>query len=129
MTEAEKATARLLINPVATVKITDKMFVTHKPASSKEDWVLLNAELIKSIGAPAWLNDLLDALSLSKDEYDGHEIANPALAIAISDKLRTGFTQSIEREDWIKANAKLISEVGAAEWLWLLLEVLEAGSS
>lgn len=129
MTEAEKVTARLLINPVATVKITDEMFVTHKPASSKEDWVLLNAELIKSIGAPAWLNDLLDALSLSKDEYDGHEIANPALTIAISDRLRTDFTQSIEREEWIKANAKLIDDVGAAEWLWLLLEVLETGSS
>ncbi|MGH7196362.1 MAG: hypothetical protein ACREGJ_01190 [Candidatus Saccharimonadales bacterium] len=129
MTDNEKATAKLLVNPFSTVTASNEAFARHKPASAKEDWVLLNADLIKSIGADAWLENLLDALSLSSTDYDydGHDIVNPTLAIVISKKLHVKQPHSIDRNKWISANTKLITEIGAAEWLWLLLEVLETG--
>ena len=127
MTDNEKATAKLLINPFSTVTANNEVFAQHKPASAKEDWVLLNADLIKSIGTSVWLNNLLDVLSLSPTAYDGHDIVNPALAITIPKRLHTKQPHSIERSEWISANTKLITEIGAAEWLWLLLEVLETG--
>ena len=125
MTEDEKTAAKLLINPTSAIKVADEVFAVHKPASTKEDWVLLNADLVEKIGAAAWLDELLDALSLSPEKYDGHDIVNPTLAIAVSETLRTSLSQSIKRKEWIQANTKLMNEIGAAEWLWLLLETLE----
>ena len=127
MTESEEATARLLIDPSSTVIIADEMCVPRKPSSSKEDWVLLNADLIQNIGADTWLNSLLDVLSLSPNDYDGHEIINPALTITVSRKLLEKSSKPIKRDDWVTANAKLINEIGAAEWLTQLLDVLETG--
>lgn len=125
MTEDEKTAAKLLINPTSAIKVADEVFAVHKPASTKEDWVLLNADLVESIGAAAWLDELLDALSLSPEKYDGHDIVNPTLAIAVSETLRTSLSQSVRREEWTQANTKLMNEIGTAEWLWLLLETLE----
>lgn len=125
MTIEEKTTAKLLINPLSAVSVADERFDTSEVVSSKEDWVLLNSDLIKSIGVRSWLGSLLDVLSLPAEKYGGHEIINPALAVLLSDKLRANFAQSVQREEWINANSKLIGEIGVAEWLWLLLDVLE----
>ncbi len=129
MTEDEKATTRLLIDPSSTVLITDEVCAPHKFSSSKEDWTLLNADLIKSIGAETWLNNLLEVLSLPLNDYDGHDIINPTLAITVSPKLLEKSSKPVKRDDWINANAKLIAEMGAAEWLMQLLGVLETGGS
>ena len=129
MTTEEKATAKLLISPLSAIKVADRLFDVSEVVSSKEDWVLLNSDLIKSVGAHTWLGSMLDVLSLPAEAYSGHEIINPALAVTISDNFRANFAQSVQREEWIKANSKLMSEIGVAEWLWLLLEVLEGSET
>src|SRR5581483_6048799 len=98
MTENEKATMRLIIDPSSAVLITDEICAPHKPASSKEDWVLLNANLIESVGVKNWLTDLLDVLSLSSKEYDGHDIVNPSLAISISRKFLEKSSKPVTRD-------------------------------
>src|SRR6266702_5604869 len=125
MIESEKAGARLLIDPSTTISFTDEACKSRKPSSSKEDWILLNANLIESIGKKAWLNNLLDVLYISHDEYDGHDIVNPALTITISQKFLDRSSKPIKRDDWINANTKLIDEMSETGWLELLLDLLE----
>jgi len=51
--------------------------------------------------------------------------ANPFYAITVSKVFTDEHEQSISEEDWVKVNAKLITEIGAEEWLHRLLEVLK----
>lgn len=60
------------------------------------------------------------------DESDAKKIlANPYYAVVISKGLSEEHETIISEEDWVKANAKLIEEVGAEEWLPRLLSVLK----
>jgi hypothetical protein len=129
MTEDEKATTNTLVNPAAAVTLTEEALKQRQPASTKEDWVLLNANLMKSIGAAVWLGDLLDVLSQPESDYNGHDIVNPTLAVNVSNKLQGNNPPLVARDEWIKANVKLINELGSAEWLWKLLDVLETSSA
>ncbi len=118
----------LIINPFYTVALASHVFKKHTEGP-KEDWVAANAHLIEDMGAKVWLDELLDVLSLSRAKYDGHDIINPTLTINISDRLQGEHPPLVKREEWIAANVKLIEELGATAWLWLLLEVLETGGS
>ena len=52
-------------------------------------------------------------------------LANPFYAITVSKLFTDEHEPNISEEDWVKVNAKLISEIGAEEWLHRLLEVLK----
>lgn len=52
-------------------------------------------------------------------------LANPYYAIVIAKSLNEDHEPLITEEDWIKANAKLIQEIGAEEWLHRLLDTLK----
>jgi hypothetical protein len=52
-------------------------------------------------------------------------LANPYYAIVIAKNLSEDHEPLIAEEDWVKANAKLIQEIGAEEWLHRLLDVLK----
>src|SRR2546430_15874632 len=119
--------AAALLNPFYAVSLQSHLFFDHKSKTAKEDWVLLNANLMEDIGAKAWLEELLDVISLPRAKYDGHDAIDPTITIKASDRLRGHHKPLVTREQWLQVNEKLISELGAAQWLWLLLEVLETG--
>lgn len=50
--------------------------------------------------------------------------ANPYYAIVIDKTLSEDHEPLIAEEDWVKANAKLIEDIGAEEWLHRLLDIL-----
>lgn len=52
-------------------------------------------------------------------------LANPYYAIVMDKSLSEDHEPLIAEEDWVKANAKLIEEIGATEWLHKLLETLK----
>ncbi len=124
-TDSTSDAKSLIVNPFYAVTFAPHIFKKHTDGP-KEDWVTANAHLIEDMGTEAWLGELLDALSLSRAKYDGHDIINPTLTINVSDRLQAK-QPVIAREEWVKANVKLIGELGIMTWLWLLLEVLETG--
>jgi hypothetical protein len=115
----------MFFNPFYAVVLAPYLFENQRLITTKEDWVLLNAELIEDIGAKAWLIELLDLLSLPQIEYDGHDIINPTLTVKISDKLQDEHETAVTPEQWIEANIKLIDELSPAKWLSRLLDILE----
>jgi hypothetical protein len=64
------------------------------------------------------------------NEWSEHKVKqvliNPAYAVAISPDLAAANPNLlIGRERWVTANVKLIEELGAEQWLGLLLDVLQ----
>ncbi len=53
--------------------------------------------------------------------------ANPFYAINILPALCLEHETMVSKETWVKANAKMIDEIGKEEWLKRLLDVLESG--
>ncbi len=53
-------------------------------------------------------------------------LANPYYAIVINKALNEEHEPLVSEEDWIKANSKLIEEIGAEAWLRRLLDTLRA---
>jgi len=119
--------AAALLNPFYAVTLQSHLFFDHKSKTAKEDWVLLNANLMEDIGIKVWLGDFLNVVSLPRAKYDGHDVIDPSITVKASDRLRGEHEPLVTREQWVQANTKLIKELGVAEWLWLLLEVLETG--
>lgn len=126
--DQENELSRQLINPFNATVLAQHLF-DDKTASTKEDWVVLNAKLMEDMGIGIWLRQFLEAVSLPKAEYDGHDIINPALAVIISDSLKGVHEPLVTHDQWLAANTKLIGELGIANWLWRLLEVLEIGNN
>lgn len=52
-------------------------------------------------------------------------LANPFYAVVINKIFSEEHETIIPEEDWVKVNAKLISEIGAEEWLHRLLAILK----
>lgn len=52
-------------------------------------------------------------------------IMNPFYAITVAPQLVEEHLPSIRDKEWVKANASLIGEIGAEQWLTQLLDVLE----
>lgn len=124
MSDASSFDPKTISNPFYAVSLADYLFASPNPKVSKEDWVLLNANLIEDIGENTWLNEFLDAISQSHEEYDGHDIINPTLTVPLSVRLQGAHQPLIERHEWIAANSKLMKEMGIAKWLEQLLSVL-----
>lgn len=97
----------------------------QQPVAAEEDWLLLNVALMDDIGTKAWLEELLDVLSLPQSNYDGHDIVNPGIVVDISDDLARKYELTQTRDEWLDANEKLIAAVGSHEWLTLLLAFLK----
>lgn len=55
--------------------------------------------------------------------------ANPFYAINILPSLSLEHEPMVSKETWVKANAKMIDEIGKEEWLKRLLDVLESDGS
>ena len=61
------------------------------------------------------------------DQNDLREmLANPYYAVVINKALGEDHELLVSEGDWIKANAKLVEEIGAEEWLRRLLDTLRA---
>lgn len=127
MSEEAKTTKNLL-NPYYAVVLADHVF-NQKQVTTEEDWLLLNTGLIEDMGITAWLEELLDALSLPRAKYDGHDIVNPSLVVAMSDSLQGKHQPLVTRQEWIQANTRLAKELGADTWLQRLLETLQTGGA
>lgn len=113
-----------IINPFLVIVATDYV-LKQQPIAAEEDWLLLNVALMDDIGARAWLEELLDVLSLPQSKYDGHDIVNPGIVVDISNDLARKYELMQTRDEWLDANEKLIETVGSREWLTLLLAFLK----
>lgn len=117
-----------IMNPANAITFADHLLSASEPVSNKEDWIMLNAQLLESIGASTWLNQFLDSISLSRNDYDGHDIINPSLAVKISESLKDVAHPLISRDQWVEANTKLLGEIGNTQWLGKILDLLEDGA-
>ena len=63
------------------------------------------------------------------EKETGEMFANPFYAVNISPSLCLEHELMVSKETWIKANAKMIDEIGKEEWLNRLLSVLESDQS
>jgi hypothetical protein len=52
-------------------------------------------------------------------------VQNPVYAVDIDPSLFVRSAEKMPRDEWIRANARLMEDVGAEQWLTSLLEVLE----
>ena len=60
------------------------------------------------------------------EEHDiKHMLINPYYAIDIHPDLADEHMPIVEKDQWIQANSQLIGELGAEEWLKLLLAALQ----
>lgn len=125
---AEDKTKESLLNPYYAVVFADHVF-SQKSITTEEDWLLLNTGLIEDMGMAAWLEELLEVLSVSRAKYDGHDIVNPSLVVAISGSLQGKHQPLVTRQEWIQANTQLAKELGADTWLQRLLETLQTGGA
>lgn len=113
-----------IINPFLVIVATDYI-LKQQPVAAEEDWLLLNVALMDDIGARAWLEELLDVLSLPQSKYDGHDIVNPGIVVDISSDLARKYDLTYTRDEWLDANEKLIAAVGSRECLTLFLAFLK----
>lgn len=115
---------KVIINPFYTVTLADYLFSSPEPRISREDWVLLNANIIEDMGPGEWLEEFLLAISLRENEYNGHDIINPTLTVSLSPGLQGSHEPLVEQSEWIASNVKMIDDIGVTVWLELLLDVL-----
>ena len=54
-------------------------------------------------------------------------LVNPFYAVTAAPSLCLPHEPTIGRDVWVRANARLIAEIGAEAWLERLLDVLESG--
>jgi hypothetical protein len=64
---------------------------------------------------------------MDKKELE-HMFTNPFYAINILPSLCLKHEPMVSKETWIKANAKMIDEIGKEAWLKRLLDTLESGN-
>ncbi len=117
-----------LINPYHVINFADYLFKPQIQPIAKEDYVLANAKLIKTLGASTWLTKLIEILSSEVDDKT-YAVINPIESVLISARLQGQHKTIIDLKDWLSANIKLINEIGAEEWLYLLLNILETASN
>jgi hypothetical protein len=126
MSDIDTDFSAIAANPYYAISFAPHVFIKHKKLGPAEDWVIVNASVIKDIGSRHWLEELLDFLSLSPENFDGHDIINPTLVTTISEKYSGKHELLVTREQWLQVNDKLISEIGPEAWLWQLLGVLNS---
>ncbi|HUD06816.1 MAG TPA: hypothetical protein VMR34_02920 [Candidatus Saccharimonadales bacterium] len=118
-----------LVNPYYAINFADSLFKVHEPKIAKEDWVMTNTMLIEELGAQLWLEQLILNLVKEADEDSKYSGINPSKTVEISKRLSGEHESTIDVSGWLKANVKLMSELGTGDWLWLLLKVLQTGGA
>lgn len=126
---AEDNVKDTLINPFYAVVLADYLFESQETEIAKEDWVLTNVKLMKEMGPADWLEQLLALLSTEPLGSPTNAMINPRKAVTLSEGLLGEHKPSMDVADWVAANVKLTKELGAEEWLWRLLHVLETGGA
>lgn len=117
-----------LINPYHAITFADYLFKPQTQPIVKEDYVLANAKLIQTLGASVWLTKLIECLTNQIDDKT-YAVINPIETISISTRLKGQHKTIVDLKDWLKANTKLIDEIGAEKWLYLLLNILETANN
>jgi hypothetical protein len=123
-TEEDDAKA-IFANPYYVVSFADYLFDTQDTPLAREDWVLANAKLIKEMGAKEWLTELLACLATEPSDNPTYMVINPRQTVVFSDELHVEHEPIVDTDIWLEANMKMLKEIGAEEWLWQLLKVLE----
>jgi hypothetical protein len=116
-----------IINPFYAVSFADYLFQNQHIETAKEDWVLKNSQLIKEMGSPSWVEQLLVSLSTKQQDTPTYTVICPRNAVSLSTRLQGEHEPIVDSTTWVAANVKLIDELGTEKWLWQLLDVLETG--
>jgi hypothetical protein len=124
MSDTDTDFLSIAANPYYAISFAPHVFIKHIKLGPTEDWVVVNASVIKDISSRNWLEELLDFLSLPAEDFDGHDIINPTFVTTISEKYSGKHEPLVTRDQWLQVNEKLISEIGPEAWLWQLLGVL-----
>ena len=53
---------QILMNPLYAITVSPALSTPHPPMVTKEQWVTVNAKMIKERGAERWLRELLEIL-------------------------------------------------------------------
>ena len=114
---------RIMINPFYAITVSSPLTAGHRPPMSEEEWVQVNALLIRDMGAEMWLGQLLDELEGKVTPED--ERVKPYQAIEIDPLFATEHPLILERAMWIEVNAMQIRSMGVQGWLKQLLDVLD----
>ncbi len=114
---------RIMINPFYAITVSSPLTAEHRPPMSEEEWVQVNALLIRDMGAETWLGQLIDELEGKVTPAD--ERVNPYQAIEIDPLFATEHPPILERAMWIEVNAMQIRSMGVQGWLKQLLDVLD----
>ncbi len=128
MKVSEDSVRDSLINPYHVVNFAEHLFSDKGTTVAKEDWVSANVGLIQEMGASDWLKGLLVCLTVEPTDDPAQMVTSPRQAVVFSERLRGEHEPMVDTPMWIVANEKLIGELGAEEWLWWLLAILETGS-
>ena len=112
-----------LISPYGTINFACSLFKPQAHPIKREDYIISNTILINKLGSSAWLSKLIKALSRDVEDKS-YVLINPVETIKLSSKFQGQHQTIIGLDDWLKANTKLIAEIGPEQWLSLLLDVL-----
>jgi hypothetical protein len=112
---------RMLINPFSSFLVASALVEEHELLVSTNEWISANKTLMESLGAEVWLRQVVSALE-GKEVPDAR--VNPYRAINIDPCFAEEHDFIIPRDEWLRANAKLISQIGVEEWLSTFLAIL-----
>jgi hypothetical protein len=56
-------------------------------------------------------------------------LVDPFMAVSIDPEIAQRCQPTVSKELWVRANVRLVDELGVEAWLTQLLDVLEAGGS
>jgi hypothetical protein len=118
----EKDIEMILVSPFSSITVAPVLTEEHEPPLSTEAWIEINTKLIHSLGAESWLTRLL---SILEGKEDREEQMSPYNVINIDPRFAFEHAPIVPCEIWIEANAKLIPQLGAEQWLRTFLDILE----
>lgn len=118
----EEDIERILVDPFSSLVIASRLTEEHEPSMTTDKWVQVNAGFIQDIGAEAWLQQVVNILE-GKGAVDTP--INPYNVINIAPHFAVEHEPIMPRDEWIKANAKLMPQRGIERWLRIFLDILE----
>ena len=113
-----------IISPYNVINFAESLFKSQLHPITREDYILANTKLLNNLGTSNWLSKLIEALT-GKVKNKSYAVINPIETVKISTKFQGQHQTIINLNDWLNANSKLIEELGAEQWLSLLLDILK----
>ncbi len=113
---------RIIVNPFSSFLVASELTKEHELTMSTDEWIKINTSLIESYGTESWLRQVITALE-GKVVADGR--VNPSCVILIDPRFAEEHDFIIPRNEWLRANAMLIPQVGVEKWLSTFLDILE----